>query len=169
MSELTGSGEPAGVGSQGAPHRPTHPHHVVHDTDKVAGIVSRGIAAGIDLATVMALLGSAYLGLALVMLVVNASQFDFPNPGPLFTATGLIVASIAYNTLCWAISGRTLGCVVMGLRVRGRRRDRMRPSIALVRAAFYTFFPIGLAWAAVDLHRRSIQDVVLGTRVVYSR
>ncbi|MDY6808856.1 RDD family protein [Gordonia sp. HNM0687] len=144
-------------------------HHVVHDTDKTAGIVSRGIAAFIDLATVWALLGSAYIGFAVAMLVVNASSFSFPNPGPLFTAAGLIVASIGYNTLCWAISGRTLGCVVMGLRVRGRKRDVMRPSIALIRAVFYTFFPIGLAWAAVDLRRRSIQDVILGTRVIYSR
>ncbi|MDL9945875.1 RDD family protein [Gordonia sp. ABSL11-1] len=166
MSELTGPGD-GRVASEDRRH--AHPHHVVHDTDKVAGIVSRGIAAFIDLLTVAALLGGAYIGLAIAMLVVNAAQFEFPKAGPLFTATGLIAASITYNTLCWAISGRTLGCVVMGLRVRGRRRDRMRPTVALLRAVFYTFFPVGLAWAAVDLRRRSVQDVVLGTRVVYSR
>ncbi|MDF2583724.1 MAG: hypothetical protein K0R33_2367, partial [Mycobacterium sp.] len=28
-------------------------------------------------------------------------------------------------------------------------------------------FPVGLLWVAVDPRRRSIQDIVLGTRVVY--
>ncbi|MFW0795704.1 RDD family protein [Gordonia sp. CPCC 205515] len=145
------------------------PHHQVQDSDKTAGIVSRGIAAFIDLVTVAGLLGGLYLGLVMFLLIINASQFQFPNPGPLFTATGLIMASVIYNTACWAISGRTLGCVVMGLRVRGWRRVVMRPSVALLRAVFYTFFPIGLAWVAIDRRRRSIQDVVLKTRVVYSR
>lgn len=152
-----------------APTPAPKPHHQVHDTDKTAGIVSRSIAAFIDLLAVAALLGSVYLGFAMALLIFNTAQFEFPNPGPLFTATGLFASSIIYNTLCWAISGRTLGGVVMGLRVRGSRRDVMRPSIALLRAIFYTIFPIGLGWVAVDQRRRSIPDLVLGTRVVYSR
>ncbi|MGV9710844.1 RDD family protein [Gordonia sp. NPDC003424] len=147
----------------------TQPHHQVQDSDRTAGIVSRSVGATVDLLTVAAMLGGVYIGFTMVLLVVNAPQVKFPNPGPLFTATGWIVASILYNTLCWAISGRTLGCVLMGLRVRGRRRNVMRPSVALLRAVFYTFVPIGLAWVAVDPRRRSIPDIVLGTKVVYSR
>ncbi len=144
------------------------PPHVVTDSDKTAGVVSRGIAAAIDVGAVWTLLAGAYLGLALVQVLIT-TDFRFPSLGFFFTATGFIVVSIAYNALCWAISGRTLGCVVMGLRVRGRKRDPMRPAIALARAVFYTFVPIGLLWAAVDLRRRSVPDIFLGTRVVYSR
>lgn len=146
-----------------------HPPHVVSDSDKPAGIVSRGVAAIIDVGIVWTLLAGIYLGFALARLIVDATSFSFPAPGALFTTTGFIAMSIGYNALCWAISGRTLGCVVMGLRVRGRRRDPMRPSIALARAVFYTFVPIGLLWAAIDLRRRSLPDILLGTRVLYSR
>ena len=55
----------------------------------------------------------------------------------------------------------------MGLRVVGRRGRRLGPLRSLLRAAFCVFFPIGLFWCIVSPERRSVQDVVLWTRVVY--
>lgn len=153
---------------QGKRHNTTH-HPVVLDRDKSAGIVSRGIAAIIDLAVVGAILGGGYLAVTLARLLLSVQDFSFPHPHIVFTATGFIVVSVLYLTACWAVSGRTLGCVVMGLRVVGRKGGRMRPVVALLRALICTFFPIGLAWAAVHSQRRAVADIVLRTRVVYSR
>ncbi len=149
--------------------RPDADHHLIHDSEKTAGIVSRGIAAMVDLVTVWLMLGAGYAGLALAQMVIRGADLNIPKPGLVFTTAAFVLVSIAYNTACWAISGRTAGCVVMGLRVKGRKRDRMRPAVALIRAVLYTFFAIGLFWVALDLRRRSIQDILLGTRVVYSR
>ena len=67
----------------------------------------------------------------------------------------------------WTVSGCTVGAVTMGLRVTGRRGGRVSPLIALIRSVACVLFPVGLLWVAVDPRRRSIQDIVLGTRVVY--
>jgi uncharacterized RDD family membrane protein YckC len=57
----------------------------------------------------------------------------------------------------------------MGLRVVGRRSERVRPAVAAIRAIACVLFPIGLFSVAVDRKRRSVQDLLLGTRVVYVR
>jgi uncharacterized RDD family membrane protein YckC len=57
----------------------------------------------------------------------------------------------------------------MGVRVTGRRAERLRPVIALLRAIGCVLFPIGLFWVAVDSQRRSLQDMLFGSRVVYTR
>jgi uncharacterized RDD family membrane protein YckC len=57
----------------------------------------------------------------------------------------------------------------MGLRVAGRRSQRVGPVIALLRAVACVLFPVGLLWVAVDRNRRSLQDIVFRTRVVYNR
>jgi uncharacterized RDD family membrane protein YckC len=67
----------------------------------------------------------------------------------------------------WSITGRTYGDHVMGLRVVGRRSERVWPPTALLRAVFCVGFPVGLLWCGVSSSRRSLQDVVLRTTVIY--
>jgi uncharacterized RDD family membrane protein YckC len=55
----------------------------------------------------------------------------------------------------------------MGLRVVSRSGGDLSLGVALVRAAACVLFPVGLLWAAVSRGNRSLQDVVLRTRVVY--
>ena len=57
----------------------------------------------------------------------------------------------------------------MGTQVVGRTSVRVKPMIALLRALACVIFPIGLAWVILDSGRRSLQDIVLGTRVNYRR
>ncbi|MYR06502.1 RDD family protein [Gordonia sp. SID5947] len=149
-------------------HPRAHPP-VIHDSSKSAGIVSRGVAAFLDLLVVLAVLSGAYLGYAMVRLLFSIRDFSFPQPNVVFTATGFIVVSITYLTLCWAVSGRTLGSVAMGLRVVNHKGNRMRPVGALLRAVVCVLFAIGLVWVVVDRRRRSVADILLRTRVVYSR
>ena len=57
----------------------------------------------------------------------------------------------------------------IGLRVVGRRSQRVRLPVGLLRAIGCVLFPVGLLWVVIDRQRRSLQDIVFRTRVVYSR
>ena len=39
--------------------------------------------------------------------------------------------------------------------------------VAVLRAALYVVFPVGVLWCAMTGSRRSLQDLLLGTYVVY--
>ena len=134
-----------------------------------AGIVSRGVAAVIDLAVVGIVLSALYVGLILTRLMFGPTTFNLPTLSAVFSSLAMFTVSVLYLAGCWAVSGCTAGAVVMGLRVVGRRSERLRPLVALLRAVAYVLFPIGLLWVVVDARRRSLQDIVLGTRVVYAR
>ncbi|KDE99659.1 hypothetical protein Y900_012100 [Mycolicibacterium aromaticivorans JS19b1 = JCM 16368] len=134
-----------------------------------AGIVSRGLAALVDMAVVLVTMGALYLGLALTMLMVNPATFRFPAPNLVFSTTVTLGVSVLYLTGGWTLSGRTLGMVIVGVRVVDRRGKPMRVAVAALRAVACVLFPVGLLWVAVDRQRRSAQDVVLGSRVEYDR
>ena len=132
-----------------------------------AGIVTRIVAAGIDAAVVAVVLLGAYLGYAGLRFLVDPRHFSFPDPA-LFAS--LLVAAVVlglYLTVAWAVSGRSYGNLLMGIRVVGGATGDVGWLRALLRARFYVAYPIGLVWVAVDRHQRSIQDLVLGTAVVY--
>jgi uncharacterized RDD family membrane protein YckC len=73
----------------------------------------------------------------------------------------------AYWTIGWATTGRTIGNLVMGLRVVSRKGQHPHWAGAALRAAFCAFFPFGLLWVIVSRSNRSVQDVVLRTSVIY--
>jgi uncharacterized RDD family membrane protein YckC len=139
----------------------------VSDPPRNAGIVSRSVAAVIDLAVVLLLIGLLYFGWVLTALALNPSTFRFPHVGALFSTTVTFGCSVLYLTGCWAVSGCTVGAAVMGLRVTGRRGQRLPAALALLRAVACVAFPVGLAWVVVDAQRRSLQDLLLGSRVGY--
>ena len=134
-----------------------------------AGIVSRGLAALVDMLVVLVTMGLLYLGLALTTLLVNPTSFRFPAPNLIFSTAVTAVVAALYLTACWTLSGRTLGAILLGIRVVGRSAERLGVAVAIVRAVACVLFPIGLVWVAVDRQRRSIQDVVLGSRVIFDR
>ena len=134
-----------------------------------AGIVSRGLAAVVDMMVVLVTMGLIYLGLALATLMLNPAAFRFPAPNLIFSTTVTLGVSVLYLTGCWALSGRTLGTVLLGVRVVDRRGKPLRIAVAALRALACVLFPVGLLWVAVDRQRRSAQDIVLGSRVIYDR
>lgn len=133
-----------------------------------AGIVSRSMAAGIDLVVVLALMSGGYLATAFVVFAVHVRDFRFPSVPWIFTATGFFTASILYLFVCWAVTERSVGHAVLGLRLVNTTGGHVRVHRLLGRAAFCTVFPVGLAWVAMSRRRRSLQDIVLRTRVVYA-
>jgi uncharacterized RDD family membrane protein YckC len=137
--------------------------------ERAAGIVTRGLAAVIDLVVVLLIMGALYVGLILVKLVYSPAAFSLPALNIIFSTLVTFVVAVLYLTSCWIVSGCTVGAVTMGLRVVGRHSHRLRPLVALPRAVSCVVFPIGLVWVAIDRRRRSLQDIVFRSRVIYSR
>lgn len=132
-----------------------------------AGIASRTAANLIDFTVTGSLLVGAYVGVASVRFLRNPRSFTFPAPSlALIILVGSFIAGL-YFTICWAISGRTYGALVLGLRVVGRGGRHPRPTVALLRAVACVVFPVGLVWCGVDRLGRSAQDLFLRTSVIY--
>lgn len=136
-------------------------------TERPAGVVTRLIASAIDIAGVMMLLVGLYLAVAALLFLWSPSRFSWPSPSLLTsTALGSLLA-FCYLTLAWATTGRTYGDSMLGLRVLSRDGRVLHWLPAALRAAACVAFPAGLLWVAVSGRRRSIQDVLLRTVVVY--
>ena len=141
----------------------------VPDAERAAGIITRGLAAVIDLLVVLLIMSALYGGLVLVRLVYSPAAFSLPSLNAVFSTVVTFVVAVLYLTGCWTVSGSTAGAVTMGLRVVGRRSQRVSLPVGFLRAIACVVFPIGLLWVVIDRQRRSLQDIVFRTRVVYSR
>ena len=139
------------------------------DAERAAGIITRGLAAVIDLLVVLLIMSALYGGLVLVRLVYSPAAFSPPSLNAVFSTLVTFVVAVLYLTGCWTVSGSTAGAVAMGLRVVGRRSQHVSLPVGLLRAICCVLFPIGLLWVVIDRKRRSLQDIVFRTRVVYSR
>jgi uncharacterized RDD family membrane protein YckC len=134
---------------------------------KRAGVVSRFAAAAIDLVVILLVLGLIYAAVAGFGFLIDPRSFHWPEGlGWSIPVVGLVIAW-PYLTIAWCSTGRTLGDVLLGLRVVGGRDARVRLPRAVLRAAFCLVFPIGLCWVPFSPSRRSLQDTVLRTSVIY--
>jgi uncharacterized RDD family membrane protein YckC len=132
-----------------------------------AGVVTRSLAAAVDTAVVAVAMVIVYLGTAAVRFAFMPLAFIWPRPGPVFSVVGAAVVATAYLSAAWAITGRTYGGGLLGLRVLSARRGLIGWPRAILRAVACVVFPAGLLWAAVSPTRRSLQDLLLGSVVVY--
>ena len=141
------------------------------EAERPAGIITRGLAAILDLLVVLVIMGVLYGGLVLVRLVYSPAAFAPPSLNRRVLDAGHVRRRGRVRSRgCWTVSGSTAWvAVAMGLRVVGRRSQRVSLLVGLLRAVGCVFFPIGLLWVVIDSRRRSLQDIVLRTRVVYSR
>lgn len=146
---------------------PATAHPAGQTEHRPAGIVTRTAAAGIDLAMVIVVCSLAYLGLVLAKLVWSPATFSWPTMPVWFTFVFGWGVAVIYLTVGWVTTGRSYGAYVMGLRVLTNRHHTMRWAHSFVRAVFCVFFPVGLVWVIFSPARRSLQDVVLRTTVVY--
>ena len=132
-----------------------------------AGVVTRLIAALLDMLVVGAILLGGYLGLVGLIFLVHPRSFQFPELGLVFTLAAAFGVAVVYLTVFWTLSGRTYGYLVMGLRVLGHGGRRLRLVGSFVRAVFVVAVPIGIVWVPISRNNKSLQDLALGTRVVY--
>ena len=132
-----------------------------------AGLVTRLIAGVIDGVLVVVSLLVGYVGVNGLIFLFDPRGFQFSEASPILSVAAGVVLLVLYLTVAWSSFGRTYGCQVMGLRVVSRRGERLRPLVALLRAVLYVMFPIGLFFCAGGVGRRSLQDLVLRTSVIY--
>jgi uncharacterized RDD family membrane protein YckC len=132
-----------------------------------AGMVTRTIAATVDAFVVL-------LAVTVGLLSVNAFVFVLDPRG--FRVVGAsqesligvaLATAVVYLAGAWSMLGRSYGCWLMGLRIVDRRGRSPRLMMALLRAILYVVFPVGLLWCSVVRSRKSVQDLLLGTYVVY--
>ena len=132
-----------------------------------AGLVTRAAAGAIDVGVVILALVACYLVVFAFLYLLDPRKFTAPRPSPALVYAVGVLLLILYLAVSWMGNGRTYGDHVMGLRVVNRQGRRLHPLGALVRAALYVIFPIGLLWVLVSGQNRSLQDLVLRTSVIY--
>jgi uncharacterized RDD family membrane protein YckC len=132
-----------------------------------AGLVSRTVAAVVDAAVVGGALLATYLGVAAAMFAWNPRGFSWPTSLGLLSIAAACTLSTIYLTIGWWIAGRTYGCAVMGLRVQGRHARNIGFVASFARALLCTFFPVGLAWCAVNRRNRAVHDLLVRSEVIY--
>lgn len=132
-----------------------------------AGLVTRSIAALIDVILVLAAAVATHLAVTGIRYLITPLNFEFPRV-PVLLGVGSTTGLLAlYWTFTWTLTGRSYGARVMGLRVVGRRGLRLRGPVAFARAVLSAIFPVGLLWCAVNGEKRSVQDVILQSSVIY--
>jgi len=132
-----------------------------------AGVVTRVAAAAIDLAVILVGLAAGYAAVAGVVFVLNPRSFSWPTGLGWSLPVAVVVLATPYLAVCWSACGRTVGDLFLGLRVCVRDGQLLHPGRAVVRALGYLIFPAGLFWVPFDASRRSLQDVLFATMVVY--
>jgi uncharacterized RDD family membrane protein YckC len=132
-----------------------------------AGIVTRMLGAIIDFLVVLGLTGGVFGAVAAGLFLLSPASFSWPRDLPFDTSVLGLAIAVGYLTGGWAIAGQTVGGAVLGVRVvalAGRRLGWWRSGL---RAVLCVVVPLGLLWSAISVDRRSVQDLLVGSAVVY--
>lgn len=130
-------------------------------------MVTRTIAATVDTVVVLLVVTVGLLSVNAFMFVLDPRGFRVVGTSQAVLVEVALATAIVYLAGTWAMVGRSYGCHVMGLRVVDQRDRSPGLTKALLRAILCVFFPLGLAWCGVVRSRKSVQDLLLGTSVVY--
>ena len=149
---------------------PSLPSDAIPFQGERAGFVTRALAAGVDVLLVFIVVLGTVAVVWMLSFIFNPSDAAFgAGRAPkvwVMVIYGYIL-NVLYWTIGWATGGRTIGNLIMGVRVVNFRGEKVRWVGAFVRALFCTFFPVGLFWVIVSGANRSVQDVVMRTNVIY--
>ena len=86
------------------------------------------------------------------------------------TVPALVATAFVYFVGFWIVTGRTLGMMVLGLRVTRENGGNVTPTVAVRRflgllLSFACLF-VGVVWVAFDANKRGWADLLGGTVVV---
>jgi uncharacterized RDD family membrane protein YckC len=132
-----------------------------------AGFASRVVADLVDLGVAWLLGLSALVAAGVVRYLLTGPPLGLPVLPNWLDAGAAAVIAVGYLGASWAATGRSMGKQLAGLRVvdvAGRRLSLRR---SLIRATLYVLFPAGLLWVLASRRNASVQDLVVGTAVVY--
>ena len=135
-----------------------------------AGIVTRLVAFAVD---VFVVLLAFSVGAHLLEFLVNAlfgTSFQL-SEHPIISDIALAVWAFLYCAYPLAMTGRTLGMALLGLRVVGRDGSPLGGRRAVIRVLVFPlsflFLCFGFVLILLKRDRRALHDLIAGTAVVY--
>jgi len=133
-----------------------------------AGFASRVAAATIDVLLVFVGFLLVLAVYAVVDYLVTDDPLELPDPGAVWTGTGMVVLLVVVLTLAWSGPGRTIGDMAVGLRVVTESGAELRAPRAFVRAVVVVGLPVlSMAWILVSRKNAGWHDLVCRTTVIY--
>lgn len=136
-----------------------------------AGAVSRFGAYAIDVAVSTGAFWVALAAISYGVEIVTGHAVNW-NRSSGVVAGMFVVWQFVYFCCSWAVSGRTIGMGVFGIRVVRADGARLEPRRAAVRALVfplsYLFFGLGFLGILVQREHRALHDYIAGTVVLYA-
>jgi uncharacterized RDD family membrane protein YckC len=136
-----------------------------------AGSVSRLAAYLIDLVVSTGLFSLALAAISYVVKIVSGQEVSW-HRGDIGVTIVYVLWEFFYFGYSWAMSGRTLGMAVLGIKVVQADGQLIRPRQGVVRSLVFplSFLLLGLGFLGilVQRERRALHDLIAGTAVVYS-
>jgi uncharacterized RDD family membrane protein YckC len=136
-----------------------------------AGIVTRLASFLVDAFTVALLYALAGAALEFLISSVGGDEFTFRDH-PFVASTGLVVWAFLYFAYPLAVSGRTFGMALFGLRAVRRDGGDLDARHAVIRVIAFplSFLLLGFGFLLILLRRdrRALQDLIAKTAIVYS-
>ncbi len=136
-----------------------------------AGAVTRLVAFAADVGASWGLFTLGAAALAFSVQLVTGQKFTITN----YQVASLVAATVwefLYFAYQWALSGRTIGMAVLGIRVVTADGAAIGPRQAIVRTLAlplsFLLFGLGFLGILTNRHRWALHDRIAGTAVVYS-
>ena len=136
-----------------------------------AGSVSRFAAYAIDLALSTGVFALALAAISFGVRVVTGHDVSW-NRSSIVVAVIYVGWQFVYFGYSWAVSGRTAGMAVLGIRVVGADGSTLEVRRAIVRALVFplSFLLCGLGFLGILVQRehRALHDLIAGSAVIYA-
>ena len=147
------------------------PATAVNQQGHYAGGVTRLAAFAVDQSVATAAFAVTTAVISWALQLVTAGELDW-EPQPWLTGTFFVGWLFVYYAYPWAVSGKTFGMALLGIRVVRKDGSSSTPRNAVLRTLALppSFLTLGIGFVPIitGRHRRALHDKIAGTAVVYS-
>ena len=151
---------------------PTKPERDVGLQGTYAGFVTRFGGFLVDIVTIAVLFTLGGLVVDYLVSALRGPSFSVTEDTPALSGLVLIIWAFVYCAYPLAVSGRTFGMAVVGLRAVRRDGTELGGWHAVIRVlAFplsFVLFGFGFLLILLKRDRRALHDLIAGSAVVYS-
>ena len=136
-----------------------------------AGAVTRFAAYSIDLVVSTAVFALALGAISWGVRIITGHDVSW-NRSNVVVAIIFVLWQFVYFGYCWAVSGRTPGMALLGIRVVRADGTILPPKQAVLRSLVFPLsfllFGLGFIGILVQHEHRALHDLIAGSAVVYS-